>query len=156
MKLNRSFVIGIVAFLVFVFIVEMSMPTHFVWTPTYSHNDRQPFGCYVTDSLLAASLPGGYSVTCKTFYQLLQEEDTARRTFMILGGDFSPSKVEKNSLLSLLKRGDNVLLLVNTVDDAFVDSVFGFNIDSYYYYPNFKRSFYDGRKDTIRWIGDDR
>ena len=49
-----------------------------------------------------------------------------------------------------------MLLLVNTVDDAFVDSVFGFNIDSYYYYPNFKRSFYDGRKDTIRWIGDDR
>ena len=156
MKLNRSFVIGIVAFLVLVFIVEMRMPTHFVWNPTYSHNDRQPFGCYVTDSLLAASLPGGYSVTGKTFYQLLQNKDTARRTFMILGEDFSPSKVEKKSLLSLLKRGDNVLLLVNTADDAFVDSVFGFNIDSYYYHPNFKRDFYGGRKDTLRWIGDDR
>lgn len=156
MRLNRGFVIGIIAFLVLVFIVEMRMPTHFVWNPTFSHNDRQPFGCYVADSLLSASLPGGYSVTGKTLYQLLQEKDTTRRTFMILGENFNPSKVEQKSMLTLLKRGDNVLLFVNTVDDTFADSIFGFIIDSYYYRPNFKRAFNDGRKDTIRWVGDSR
>lgn len=79
MKMNRGFITGVVVFLLLVFIAEMRMPAHFVWEPSFRHGDRQPFGCYAADSLLAASLPGGYSVTDKTLYQLSREKTNLRR-----------------------------------------------------------------------------
>ena len=75
MKGSHWFIIFIVAFLVIMFAVEYHLPKKFVWTPTFGHYDDQPFGCAVFDSLLSASLPNGYTLSKKTFYQL-EEEDT--------------------------------------------------------------------------------
>ena len=42
--MNRKFVIAIFVLLLLVFLFEYRMPRHFVWQPTYSHTDPQPFG----------------------------------------------------------------------------------------------------------------
>ena len=55
MKGSRWFTIGIVAFLLLMFAVECRLPKKFVWTPTFGHRDKQPFGCHVFDELLASS-----------------------------------------------------------------------------------------------------
>ena len=68
MKFNRWFVLFVVVFLALVFLAEFRMPRKFVWNPTFSHNDKQPFGCYVFDSILSVSLPHGYEVTKKSIY----------------------------------------------------------------------------------------
>ena len=34
------------------FAIEYHLPKKFVWVPTFSHYDEQPFGCAVFDSLL--------------------------------------------------------------------------------------------------------
>jgi len=155
MKLNRDFMIGVAVFLVLVFIAEMRMPAHFVWEPSFRHGDKQPFGCYVMDSLLSASLPAGYSVTDKTLYQLSQEKDTMRRSYVVLCYEFMPSKVEFNSMLRLLKRGDNVMILSGAPGKEFRDSILGINIETYSYLYNFKREMrYYNSKDSLLWVGD--
>lgn len=47
------------------FSLQMQLPKKFEWQSTYHHADRQPFGCYVFDSVLAESMPKGYQVTSK-------------------------------------------------------------------------------------------
>ena len=41
MKLNRWFVVGILVFLVVMFIVELQLPKNFSWKPTFRHADKQ-------------------------------------------------------------------------------------------------------------------
>ena len=70
MKFSRVYIFCILLFLLLVFLSEYRMPKHFRWEPTFSHNDKQPFGCYVLDRVLSASLPQGYTVNRQTLYQL--------------------------------------------------------------------------------------
>ena len=59
-----------VVLFVLLFLLQMRLPKKFEWNATYYHADRQPFGCYVFDSVLTESMPKGYQVTSKTFLQL--------------------------------------------------------------------------------------
>lgn len=47
MKGNHWFIAGIIVFLVLMFAIECRLPKKFVWNPTFSHYDKQPFGCAV-------------------------------------------------------------------------------------------------------------
>ena len=70
MRGSHWFIICIVFFLVLMFAIECRLPKKFVWTPTFSHYDKQPFGCAVFDSLLSASLPMRYSAVSYTHLTL--------------------------------------------------------------------------------------
>ena len=83
MKGNHWFIAGIIVFLVLMFAIVCRLPKKFVWNPTFSHYDKQPFGCAVFDSLLSSSLPKGYSLSRKTFYELEQEDTTLRRGILV-------------------------------------------------------------------------
>ena len=110
MKGSRWFTIGIVAFLLLMFAVECRLPKKFVWTPTFGHRDKQPFGCHVFDELLASSLPDGYSVSGETLYRLEQEDTVTRRVIMVLAGNLHLSDTDVRALLGMAERGDKVLL----------------------------------------------
>ena len=49
-----------VVLFVLLFLLQMRLPKKFEWNATYYHADRQPFGCYVFDSVLTESMPKGY------------------------------------------------------------------------------------------------
>ena len=78
MKLNRWFVVGILVFLVVMFIVELHLPKNFSWNPTFRHADKQPFGCYLFDDLMSTTMPKGYSVTDSSLFQLAQDSRVRR------------------------------------------------------------------------------
>ena len=56
MSSRNKFIIGILVMLLVVLIIEYRMPRHFVWQPTFSHVDAQPFGCQVFDSVMKATM----------------------------------------------------------------------------------------------------
>lgn len=60
MRSSRWFIIGIVLFLLIMFVVESHLPKKFVWNPTFAQHDHQPLGCAVFDDVLKSSLPDGY------------------------------------------------------------------------------------------------
>ena len=114
--MNKKFLIFIVGFLVLVFLLELSAPSMFVWDPTFSHHDRQPFGCAVFDSLMKKSVPAGYEVTRKTLSQLEREGYGKKpHGFLIQSIDFNPSPTDLRALDRLLKTGNKVFIATSSI-----------------------------------------
>lgn len=84
MRSSRWFIIGIVLFLLIMFVVESHLPKKFVWNPTFAQHDHQPLGCAVFDDVLKSSLPDGYSLSRKTFYQFAADSDSCRSILSLL------------------------------------------------------------------------
>lgn len=115
--MNKKFLIFIVGFLVLVFLLELSAPSTFVWDPTFSHYDKQPFGCAVFDSLMKKSVPAGYEVTRKTLSQLEREGYGKKpHAFLIQSIDFNPSPTDLRALDRLLKAGNKVFIATSSID----------------------------------------
>lgn len=114
--MNKKFLIFIVGFLVLVFLLEMSAPSKFVWGPTFSHHDKQPFGCEVFDSLMKKSALAGYEVTRKTIAQLEREGYGKKpHGFLIQSIDFNPSPTDLRALDRLLKAGNKVFIATSSI-----------------------------------------
>lgn len=113
MRFNRMFIIGVLAFLVIVFIMGYRMPKKFQWLPTYSHHDKQPFGCYVFDSVLKASLLQDYRIERKTFYQL--KGDTSRKAFLMVADNVEFPKTDVTAIMELARKGNVIMLVSNSL-----------------------------------------
>ena len=112
MKGSRWFIIFIVAFLLVMFAVEYHLPKKFVWTPTFSHYDKQPLGCAVFDSLLSSSLPNGYSISKETFYQMEGDTtDNGNKGILVIANNLSMVEADVNALLKMAERGNKVMLV---------------------------------------------
>lgn len=155
MKGSRWFIIFMVAFLFIMFAIEYNLPKNFVWKPTFGHNDEQPFGCAVFDSLLSSSLPHGYAFSRKSLYQLEQEDTTQRRGILVISDNLRLSDVDVNALLKMAERGDKIML-VSTLFGRYLEDTLNFR--SYYSYFNpmalkkYATSFLT--KDSLFWVGD--
>jgi hypothetical protein len=109
MKFSRIYILCILLFLLLVFLSEYRVPKHFRWEPTFSHTDKQPFGCYVFDSVLAASLPQGYTVNSLTIYQLRTMKQP--HGILVVSDEMSMSKTDIRAAFDLAKRGHRLLLV---------------------------------------------
>ena len=61
----RNFLIVLLGFtlIVIVAVLALTKEKEFSWNPTYLHEDRQPYGSMVFDSVMHASYKPGYEVT---------------------------------------------------------------------------------------------
>ena len=102
--------------------VYLNAPPKFIWNPSYQHNDHQPLGCFVFDSLMTSTLPDGYALTPKSLWQL--DNDSAFDGNILLHAipdeGFS---INENSLLSLLRKGHNVCIAVHSLSHEMNDSL---------------------------------
>ena len=112
MKLNRWFVVGILVFLVVMFIVELQLPKNFSWNPTFRHADKQPFGCYLFDDLMSATMPKGYSVTDSSLFQLAQDS-MVRRGVLVVADRLNLIPAEMNAVLRMARNGSHVMLVAH-------------------------------------------
>lgn len=156
MKGSRWFVIGIVAFLVIMFAVEYHLPKKFVWTPTYSHYDEQPFGCAVFDSVLSSSLPSGYALSKKSLYQLEQEDSTQNKGVLIIANSLSLHQTDVEALLKMADRGDKIML-ASTHFGYLLEDTLRFTCSYSYFNAMSLRKYASSlgmKKDTIYWTED--
>ena len=112
MKLNRWFVVGILVFLMAMFIVELQLPKNFSWNPTFRHADKQPFGCYLFDDLMSATMPKGYSVTDSSLFQLAQDS-MVRRGVLVVADRLNLIPAEMNAVLRMARNGSHVMLVAH-------------------------------------------
>lgn len=138
------------------FALEYHLPKKFVWIPTFSHYDRQPFGCAVFDSVLSTSLPKGYAISGKTFYQLEQEDTTEVRGVLVVSNDLNMSKLDINGLLKMAERGNKIMLVSTRFGVALPDTL---KFDCTYSYFNARAlkdyvSSLSVQKDTLYWKED--
>ena len=102
---------------------QLSRPHRFVWTPTYQHQDAQPFGCAVFDSVLSFSLPRGYEVVGKHLVALAREDTARVRNVLVVSDNVTMGKAERDTLFRMLERGTKVMLVADWFDDNLLDTL---------------------------------
>lgn len=146
--MSRRFWLFIVVLLALMLALEYQVPRRFVWNPTFAHNDRQPFGCYVLDSMLTTAMPHGYTVCRKSLSQLALQ-DTTPRSIIILT---NYARVNADTAMALATRGCRLLIASESFtgleDTLHTDLSFAgrFRLDAI---QNLKP-----RRDSIFWTAD--
>ena len=153
MKDNTRFILGIVAFLVLVFVLMLQMPRQFNWSMSFHHDSDQPFGCKLFDQLMEASLPNGYEVSQKTFPMLVREKDSLQddRSYLVFSTDYSfcSDSLTIAKLFQLARSGDKIFLLCGELSGLLSDSLFIGNLNyNWFSLHNFRTA---KDVDTIYW-----
>lgn len=154
MKGSRLFVVCILAFLLVMFAVEYRLPKKFVWTPTYSRYDKQPFGCALFDSILSVSLPDGYSLSQETFYQL-SEDTVNKKGILVIAKDLSLDDFDVEALIELAERGNKIMLVASSFGNYLCDTLKFECSYSYFNGAMFKKTVASMLEhDSLYWVGD--
>lgn len=155
MKGSRWFVIFIISFLLIVFAAQYHLPKKFVWIPTFGHSDFQPFGCALFDSLLAASLPHGYSLSKESLYQMEKDTAAPRRGILVVADQLTMPQVDVDALLKLAERGNKIMLVSNDYSKPLEDALRFYCTYSYFNAAMLKRQAASiFAKDSIYWLPD--
>lgn len=100
-------------------LLQVNLPKKFVWSPTFSHVDKQPLGCFVFDSVLTQSLPNGYHVTKKTFFQLDQEHAKEKISVLMVVDQQNLKQLDVKYLCNIARRGGKVMVVASSsLDDG--------------------------------------
>lgn len=114
MKFNRAFIVIIIVLMAVLLLFEISAPNRFRWDDySQSSNSKNPFGCYVMDSVLKASLPQGYEVRGYGIKQYVDpNRGDEKHTFLFT--DNYDSFIRNNSfdvdMPQLIEEGNNIIL----------------------------------------------
>lgn len=125
MSSRTKFILTVVTLLTVFLVIEYRMPRKFVWEPTFAHQDPQPFGCLVFDSVLAASMPQGYTVTSNTLWQMEKDSVFAGgpKAVLIITKEDIDAQIKK--VFDLASQGHTVLVattdLYNWCDTLGID-----------------------------------
>ena len=98
-------------------LLQVNLPKKFVWSPTFSHVDKQPLGCFVFDSVLTQSLPNGYHVTKKTFFQLDQEHAMEKISVLMVVDQQDLKQLDVKYLCNIARRGGKVMVVASSSFD---------------------------------------
>ena len=119
MKSSRNFLFAMLVLFVLFCLLQVNLPKKFVWSPTFSHVDKQPFGCFVFDSVLTQSLPNGYHVTKKTFFQLDQEHAKEKISVLMVVDQQNLKQLDVKCLCNIARRGGKVMVVASgSFDDG--------------------------------------
>lgn len=117
MKSSRNFLFAMLVLFVLFCLLQVNLPKKFVWSPTFSHVDKQPFGCFVFDSVLTQSLPNGYHVTKKTFFQLDQEYAKEKISVLMVVDQQNLKQLDVKYLCNIARRGGKVMVVASSSFD---------------------------------------
>ena len=109
MKNTVRYLLFIVALVVAVVVFQMAMPHRFDWTPSFGHDDKNPFGGYVFDSLMAQTLPQGYRAEGTTLRQAAH--DSVLRNVLVVTDGARLTSANVTDISHLLSRGATVMLV---------------------------------------------
>ena len=110
MKTSHWFTLIIVVLLAIMFLVEYNLPKKFVWNPTFSQNDYQPFGCAIFDDVVADSWPKDYYCNDWTFYNFANDTTGEPLAILAVAQNFRFTKTDRKAIMSLAERGNKVIL----------------------------------------------
>ena len=116
MKLGKSFYVIMAILVGFIVLFELKSPVKFNWyDSSFSHNSKQPFGCYVFDSIMDASLPGGYEVIGQSLDELATNCNHAPINYLIVDEDADLDSASVQAIKTLLLAGNHVMIVGSNI-----------------------------------------
>ena len=111
MKKRILYIVCIICLFLLLYWNNKEIPNQFIWNPTYSINDKQPFGAYVLDELLKASWKNDYTHTYEKISDLVEDESFDDKNLLIITESFRTTENDIEELLNYVKRGGNALIV---------------------------------------------
>lgn len=153
MKGNRWFILGIVLFIGVMFLVEYNLPKKFVWNPTFSQHDYQPFGCAIFDDVMVESWPEDYYLNDWTFFNFENDTTDEPLALLVIAQQLQLTKTDKDAVMKLAERGNKIILAATAFS---LSDTLGYDLSYNWFRPSqFKKQVQSfNRRDTIYWLPD--
>lgn len=126
MRSTLRYVLALTLFMAMLFVLQLNLPLRFSWAPTYAHDDPNPFGCYVFDSVMDRTMARGYQAVGSRLRQV--SADTALHNVLIVQKEFALTRADIASIRRLLGRGSTVMLVGHHLRDSLMQASFGMSV----------------------------
>lgn len=113
--------------------LNLNSDPKFTWTPTYSTDDKQPYGCYVLDELLSASWEEGYTHSYESIFALSDSTNDSipeDHALLIICNYFRLSEYSLPRFFEYIEKGGTVFIAAEDFYSGLTDSLsIGYNYD---------------------------
>lgn len=164
MKGSKMYILAVAVLAVVLIAIQVRLPHKFSWEETHDPDDREPYGCFVFDSIMRQTMPKGYEVRNIPVWKLCDESVKKKQNVLVAASLVSLSYDDARRLKKLAESGSNIILAARNTDDLKTDSaladVFGvkFCSGSFVSESEVLRAATNGElkdvRDTIHWNGD--
>lgn len=165
MRRTRLYIISILVLAITLFVVGQHMPHKFLWHPTYAHNDKQPLGAYVFDSIMTCAMPQGYTTLSKSLAQIAADSTLRHSNILIVAEQCYMDGIDFGIMDSMLREGANVMIATAGYNSELVDSTLAYDYgialrdESSFYLKDSIKAWVNGTQDTghdlVTWHAED-
>jgi hypothetical protein len=144
-KTLKIYIVLLVLLLVAIVVIDANRPKPIDWTPTFSLNDKIPYGMYVFDKEIGALLKGQkidkFNTTPYEYFDSKFDFDTLVNDYHIKGTFLNISRTANlddqsvSEICSFVRHGNNAFLSSETLPNGLLDSL-NLKMDSEYHYSD--------------------
>lgn len=153
MRANRWFILIIIVLLGVMFLIEYNLPKKFVWNPTFSQHDYQPFGCAIFDDVVTDSWPEDYYLSDRTFYNFANDTTGQPLAILAVAQNFRFTKTDVKAIMTLAERGNKILLAATAFS---LSDTLAYDMNYDWFRPSELKKYVGAvnRRDTLYWLAD--
>ncbi|HQF42112.1 MAG TPA: hypothetical protein PK073_04290 [Ignavibacteriaceae bacterium] len=119
-----KFILPVVIISLIYLLFKLFTPEPTDWNPSYSKNDKIPYGSYILYEELNQLFPGkNIETTNLPFYNISKQRKIEDKNIIIICYKFNPDELDAKVLLELLNSGNDVFIAATSVGNVFSDSL---------------------------------
>jgi hypothetical protein len=123
LKKDSKYIIMLSAVMIAFVLFQLFSPEPIDWTPTYLASDKNPFGAYVTDSLLGSFFDKKKVInTNLTLYELKDSIGT-NENIISISNTFDPDRASTQTLLNKVAQGSHAFISAFSFSGKFQDTL---------------------------------
>jgi hypothetical protein len=121
---NLKFIIPVTIVFVVLVIIKMFTPEPTDWSPSYSKNDKIPFGSYILYNQLTDLFPNKkIESTNLPFYNITNDRKIDNKNIIIICNQFNPDELDAKILKKLLEDGSDIFIAANSIGKFVTDTL---------------------------------
>jgi len=109
--------------------IEMMAPRQIDWTPSFSRQDKIPYGSYVLYDILPDLFPGDTILTADlpAYNTLSADGGDEQETYLVINQSFVPDELDTRALLEFVDDGNTAFIAASNIGGSFADTL-GLNV----------------------------
>ncbi|MBS1563374.1 MAG: hypothetical protein JST39_03250, partial [Bacteroidetes bacterium] len=120
MKWLKWYIILLVGLLTIYVLAEFNRPRTIDWTPTFSHNDKIPYGTWIVFNELKTWFHDQKPVSqTEPLYEHVNNSLAENELYMAINEHFSTTKTDEEELYKYIERGNTVFIAAENISTSF-------------------------------------
>lgn len=120
---NLKFLLPVLLVFIVYLLYKLFTPEPTNWNPSYSKNDKIPYGSYILYEELNALFPKSkIETTNLPFYNLDKSKKIVNKNIIIICSYFAPDKLDSKIIFDMVKKGNDVFIAANSFGQELTDT----------------------------------